>query len=222
MGENETENEKRKVEIENIHVQLHKHTSVARAVREGNRVTAVPRLQRERFAPLVPSVILGVSHGGFGAGVGSQIANAGDRLDADAAAYWELRQRGLGERAIRAEASSRVRQAELRQVADLDRVAQEVVTAHAQVQIRAKRIEIARAGIPAAEESFRLNWERIKNAQGLPIEVLQSIQSLALVRREYLNAVTDYNVAQFQLWWATGWLADPASNLNPDYPQILP
>ncbi len=32
------------VEIENIHVQLHKHTSVARAIREGNRVTAVPRL----------------------------------------------------------------------------------------------------------------------------------------------------------------------------------
>lgn len=172
---------------------------------------ACQRLQRERFAPLVPSVILGVSYGGFGAGVGSQIANGGDRLDADAAAYWELRQLGLGERAIRAEASSRVRQAELRQVADLDRVAQEVVTAHAQVQTRVQRIEVARAGIPAAEESFRLNWERIKNAQGLPIEVLQSIQSLALVRREYLNAVSDYNVAQFQLWWATGWLADPAS-----------
>lgn len=182
---------------------------------------ACQRLQRERFAPLVPSVILGVSYGGFGAGVGSQIANGGDRLDADAAAYWELRQLGLGERAIRAEASSRVRQAELRQVADLDRVAQEVVTAHAQVQIREQRIEIARTGIPAAEESFRLNWERIKNAQGLPIEVLQSIQSLALVRREYLNAVTDYNVAQFQLWWATGWLADPACSL-PEAPPVAP
>jgi multidrug efflux pump subunit AcrB len=32
------------VEIENIHVQLQKHASVARAVREGNRLTAVPRL----------------------------------------------------------------------------------------------------------------------------------------------------------------------------------
>jgi outer membrane protein TolC len=172
---------------------------------------ACQRLRRERFAPLIPSVILGVSYGGFGAGVGSEIANAGDRLDADAAAYWELRQLGLGERAIGAEASSRVRQAELRQVADLDRVAQEVVTAHAQMQTRAHRIEIARTGIPAAEESFRLNWDRIENAQGLPIEVLQSIQSLALVRREYLNAVTDYNIAQFQLWWATGWFADPPS-----------
>jgi multidrug efflux pump subunit AcrB len=32
------------VEIENIHVQLRKHKSVARAVREGNRMTAIPRL----------------------------------------------------------------------------------------------------------------------------------------------------------------------------------
>ena len=171
---------------------------------------ACQRLRRERLAPLIPSVILGLSYGGLGGGLGSEITHTGDRLDADVAAYWELRQLGLGERAVRAEASSRVRQAELRQVADLDRVAQEVVTAHTRVQTRAGRIEIARAGIQAAEESYRLNQERIQNAQGLPIEVLQSIESLALLRREYLNAVTDYNIAQFQLWWATGWLADPA------------
>ncbi len=107
---------------------------------------ACQRLRRERLAPLVPSVILGLSYGGFGAGVGSEIAHTGDRLDADVAAYWEFRQLGLGERAVRAEASSRVRQAELRQVADLDRVAQEVVTANTQVQTRASRIEVARAG----------------------------------------------------------------------------
>jgi outer membrane protein TolC len=178
---------------------------------------ACQRLQREQFAPLIPSVILGLSYGGLGGGLGSEITNTGDRLDADVAAYWELRQLGLGERAVRAEASSRVRQAELRQVADLDRVGQEVVTAHTQVQARAGRIEIARAGIQAAEESFGLNRDRIQNAQGLPIEVLQSIQSLALLRREYLNAVVDYNIAQFQLWWATGWLADPACSL-PDAP----
>lgn len=173
---------------------------------------ACQRLQRERFAPLIPSVVLGLSYGGFGGGLGGNITHTSDRLDADAVAYWELRQLGLGERAIQAEASSRVRQAELRQVAELDRVAQEVVTAHTQVQTRASRIEIARTGIQSAEASFHLNWERIQNAQGLPIEVLQSIQSLALMRREYLNAVVDYNIAQFQLWWATGWFSEPAAS----------
>ncbi len=172
---------------------------------------ACQRLRRERFAPLIPSVVLGLSYGACGGGFGSEITNTGDRLDADVAAYWELRQLGLGERAVRAEASSRVRQAELRQAADLDRVAAEVVTAHTQVQTRASRIEVTRAGIQAAEESFRLNWDRIQNAQGLPIEVLQSIQSLALLRREYLNAVVDYNIAQFQLWWAAGWFCEPVA-----------
>jgi outer membrane protein TolC len=172
---------------------------------------ACQRLQREQFAPLIPSVILGLSYGGLGGGLGSEITNTGDRLDADVAAYWELRQLGLGERAVRAEASSRVRQAELRQVADLDRVAQEVVIAHTQVQTRSGRIEIVRAGIQAADESLRLNRDRIQNAQGLPIEVLQSIQSLALLRREYLNAVVDYNIAQFQLWWAAGRFCEPVA-----------
>jgi len=172
---------------------------------------ACQRLQRERFAPLVPSILLGLSYGGLGGGLGSDITNTGDRLDADVAAYWELRQLGLGERAARAEASSRVRQAELRQLADLDRVAEEVVTARTQIQSRASRIEIARAGIPTAEQSFRLNWDRIQNAQGLPIEVLQSIQSLAVLRREYLSATVDYNVAQLQLWWATGWFCEPVA-----------
>jgi len=174
---------------------------------------ACQRLRRERFAPLIPSVVLGLSYGGFGGGLGSEITNTSDRLDADVAAYWELRQLGLGERAVRAEASSRVRQAELRQAADLDRVAAEVVTAHTQVQTRAGRIEVARSGILAAEDSFRLNSERIQHAQGLPIEVLQSIQSLAVLRREYLNAVVDYNIAQFQLWWAAGWFSEPVTAL---------
>jgi hypothetical protein len=39
----------------------------------------------------------------------------------------------------------------------------------------------------------------------------------ALMRREYLNAVVDYNIAQFQLWWATSWFSeppDPATNVR--------
>ena len=42
-------------------------------------------------------------------------------------------------------------------------------------------------------------------------ELAESIQSLALVRREYLNPIVDHNIAQFQLWWATGWFSEPAA-----------
>jgi outer membrane protein TolC len=39
----------------------------------------------------------------------------------------------------------------------------------------------------------------------LPIEVLQSLQALDQMRREYLRCVIDYNVAQFSLLRALGW-----------------
>lgn len=169
---------------------------------------AVERLQREKYAPLVPSVLLGMSYGGMGGGLGSSIVNSSDRWDADAVAYWEIRNLGLGERAARTESSSVVRQAQMRELAILDRVAREVTESHTQAIQRRRRIELAQAGIAAAEQSYTLNLDRIQNGQGLPIEVLQAIQALASARQNYLNAVVDYNIAQFDLCRAIGWFVE--------------
>lgn len=169
---------------------------------------AVERLRREKFAPLVPSVLLGMSYGGMGGGFGSSIVNSDDRWDADAVAYWEIRNLGFGERAARNETSSLQRQAQMRELAILDRVAREVAEAHAQVAKRKQRIELTQRGLEAARKSYSLNLQRIENAQGLPIETLQSIQALANSQRAYLNAVVDYNVAQFELSRAIGWFVE--------------
>ncbi|WP_082846764.1 TolC family protein [Planctomyces sp. SH-PL14] len=131
--------------------------------------------------------------------------NTDDRLDADAVADWEIRNLGYSERAARDEASSLVRQAQWRQVALLDRIAREVSEAHSQASQRERSVERARAAIQAAEKSYALNLQRIENVQGLPIEVLQASQALATSRQTYLNAVIDYNIAQFQLCRAIGW-----------------
>jgi outer membrane protein TolC len=40
---------------------------------------------------------------------------------------------------------------------------------------------------------------------GLPIEVLQAIQSPDATQRELVDATVDFNVAQFQLQRALGW-----------------
>ncbi len=169
---------------------------------------AVERLNREKYAPLVPSVLLGMSYGGMGGGLGNSIINSNSRWDADAVAYWEIRNMGFGDQAARGETASAARQAQMREVALLDRVAREVVEAHTQVVLRKQRLELSRKGIVAAERSYELNQQRIANAQGLPIEVLQSIQALANAHRAYLNAVIDYNIAQFELSRATGWFVD--------------
>ncbi len=166
---------------------------------------ACQRLRREEHAPLLPSVLLGVSYGGFGGGLGNNFRQIGDRFDADAVAYWELRNLGFGESSARAEANSRVQQAKWREVAMLDRIAREVVEANVQVNSRRQQLSVAEEGIQAATSSFEKNSERIENAQGLPLETLQSLQALAQARREYLRAVSEFNTAQFQLQRAIGW-----------------
>jgi outer membrane protein TolC len=165
---------------------------------------AVERLRRERNAPLIPSVLLGLSYGGNGGGLGSDIANFDDRMDFDAVAYWELRNLGYGEQAARAAARSQVEQARWRQVQVMDQVASEVAEAHAQVVSRREQITLAQSGITAAQDSYRRNSDRIQDALGLPIEALQSIQALDNVQRQYVRAVADYNRAQFRLHRALG------------------
>jgi outer membrane protein TolC len=166
---------------------------------------AVAALRREEYAPLVPSVLFGISETGFGGGKGDTIANFHDRFDLDAMAVWQIRNLGFGERAARDEASARLRQARHRDVEVMNRVAREVVEAHAQVQARQNQIATAELGIKSATDSYRRNLERIRGGQGLPIEALQAIQALDQSRQEYLRAVADYSEAQFRLYRALGW-----------------
>lgn len=171
---------------------------------------AVERLNRERYAPLIPSVLLGVSYGGLSGGLGSNLQNSGDRLDADAVAYWELRQLGFGEQAARREARARIVQKRTKQIALMDQIAREIVESHAQAQSRWLQIQTAEEAVSAAQDSFERNWDRIENGQGLPIEALQSIQALTNAQREYARAVADYNVAQFTLQRSLGWPVNQA------------
>jgi outer membrane protein TolC len=166
---------------------------------------AIERLRREQYAPLVPNVFMGTSYGGFGGGLGGNLSNFNDRFDFDVAAYWELRNLGWGEAAARDGARSRVRQAQVQRLAVIDQVAREVAEAHAQVVLRQQQIDTARRVVQAASESYDHNLVRIQHAQGLPIEVLQSMQALLQARREYLRSVIDFNIAQFTLQRAMGW-----------------
>jgi outer membrane protein TolC len=149
-------------------------------------------------------VLLGISQGGFGAGVGGDVENFADRFDADAVAWWELRNLGYGDAAARSEMRSRVQQARWREVSMLDQIAREVVESHAQVQSRQQQLQIAQEAVKLARSSYDKNLDRIQNAEGLPLEVLQSLQALAQAQREYLRVVTDHNNAQFGLQRATG------------------
>jgi len=169
---------------------------------------AIGRYDREKYAPLVPSVLLGMSYGGNGGGLGGDIDRFGDRMDFDAAAWWEVRNLGYGEKAARNAACSRVEQAKWQQVRIMDQVAAEVAQAHAEVSARRDQITISQSAITSAEDSYRRNSERIRDGQGLPIETLQAVQALNEARRQYIRIIADYNRSQFRLQRALGWPVD--------------
>lgn len=171
---------------------------------------AVERLNRERQSPLIPSVMLSASYGGLAGGLGSDLRGAGDRLDADAMAFWELRQLGLGEQAVQRESRARISQARARQLQMMDRVAREVTESYLQVASGKKQMETAMQAVDSAELSYQRNLERIQNGQGLPLEALQSLQALAAARREYARSIADYNIAQLKLQRAAGFRAEGA------------
>lgn len=166
---------------------------------------AVNRYERERYAPLMPSVLLGMSESSFGGGLAGNIANNDHRFDFDAVAFWELRNFGFGERAARDERWSVYEQRQLEEVRLMDQVAREINVAHAQVRSRSRQIAIAEAAVTSATESLERNETRIEQGVGLPIEMLQAIQALDQAQREYVRTVADYNAAQFSLHRAIGW-----------------
>lgn len=166
---------------------------------------AIQRLQREKYSPLLPSLFIGMDYGAMGGGFGNHIGNSGDRFDFDAVAFWEVQNLGLGEQAARNQARSVVEQTRFQQVQAMDQVARDVVEARAQVESRQRQIEVAETAVQAALNSYRRNLNRIREGQGLPIEVLQSLLALDQARREYLRAVVGYNESQFRLHRALGW-----------------
>ena len=167
---------------------------------------AVQRIRREQYAALMPSVVLGVSYGGFGGGIGGTMAQFNNRIGCRCDRFLANAQprfrRSCGPRRGAIAGSPGRSQSPVDARSGRHR---EIVEAHAQVTLRKKEIAIAHEGLTAASASYRHNIERIEQAKGLPIEAMQALQAIIQARRELLRALIDYNVAQFTLYRAIGW-----------------
>ena len=163
------------------------------------------RMQREKVGPFLPNVMMGVSQSGFGGGRQGTVGNSAGRFDLDMGVYWQLENFGFGTRARQNRSRAGLDRVVAEQVQVMDRVARQVNEAAAKVRARRPQIAVAQEGVSYAEAAVRRDFDRIKEGEGLPIEVLQSIRLLADARGEYLRAVAEYDVAQFQLQWALGW-----------------
>jgi outer membrane protein TolC len=162
------------------------------------------RTRQEHWRPWMPHLYAGMSGGSFGGGTGSNMDNFGGRADFDLAAIWQVENLGLGNSARHREQESLNRQAHLTRSRLADQIAMEVTQAHQRILFRAEQIHAAEAQVRSATEALILNLEGIQGGVLRPIEIQQAIGALASARQAYLDAVMDYNQAQFALLRALG------------------
>lgn len=86
----------------------------------------------------------------------------------------------------------------------LDEIASDVTSARAEVIARRERLPLGGQAAKHALRAYQLTTARLQQSQGLPIEALASIQTLAEARKAEIDAVLDYNLAQHKLLAALG------------------
>ncbi len=183
-------------------------------------------LQAAKVLPFSPNMLVGYSNGSFGGGSNlvtqtgqARFGNFDDRQDVDVMMYWTVRNLGLGNLALVRLARSNLRQDELRSVIVLDRVRAEVAAAYARSHARYAAIGTGERAVEAGRKAFQEDLFRTRNGQGLPIELLDSLRLLGRSRLAFLDAIIDYNRAQFELYVALG--QPPACTLARPVPESL-
>jgi outer membrane protein TolC len=189
------------------------------------------RLRQERVRPLLPSVLL-TGGGPGGAFIGGAFEGSpnndpytgGGRFDLEVAAVWTLDNLGAGNRALVRQRSAQQQRALLELFDIQDRVAEEVVQAHAQLEAAAVQVGEAEAGVREATitlQGTQIGLRETRGAGGLlqlinrPQEAVAALQQLNRAYDLYFAAVNGYNRAQFQLYRAMGY---PARTLICDQP----
>ncbi len=171
-------------------------------------------LESQRVLPFSPTILIGFSGGAFGGGsnlVNPVFGGFGGRTDFDTFAFWSLQNLGVGNLALINIARAKARGAEYHWIAMMDRVRAEVAESYARTHVRYAQIATAERAVRSSLKGFSEDLKRIEGFAGernvnsaRPIELLDSMRLLAVSRYEYLNAIVDYNIAQFQLFVALG------------------
>lgn len=171
-------------------------------------------LEGTKALPFSPTILIGLSSGGFGGGsnlVRPIFGGFGGRSDFDVLAYWTLQNMGVGNAAMIKVAKARLGVNRYKEIAVLDEIRAEVAEAYAKTHARYAQIGTAEKGVRSGSRGFAQDLLRIENTVAPAIETVDSLRLLAKARYAYLDAIVDYNKAQFELYVALG--QPPANTL---------
>jgi hypothetical protein len=142
---------------------------------------------------------------------------------------WELQSLGFGNRARVNERRAENQLAALELLRLQDRVAAEVVQAHAQTQASAARLSEAEVGLKDALDSAARNLEGLGQTRRAaevtilvirPQEAVAAVQALAQAYADYYAAVADYDRGQFRLYRALGHPAQALAGEQSECPPL--
>lgn len=165
---------------------------------------AAHRFTSEKIQPFLPNVAAGYSSYEFAAGRGTGTDRSDSRDEVAALIYWKLDGLGFGNEAATREKRSELALIKLEEERVLDEISFDVTSSRAEVIARRSRLPIGSQAAAHARRAYELTTERLMQSQGLPIEALASIQTLAESREAEIDAVLDYNIAQHKLLAALG------------------
>ena len=154
----------------------------------------------------LPTIGAQVGVGGLGGGPrGSTVGRDFDTsVDTAFGLSWRIGPGGLFDGNRQRETSSRPRQSELERERIELSIRRQVVEQHTRLQSLGRQLELARTSLAAADETARLSRQRRETGTALVLEDLQADEELARARREYLQTVADYNLAQYALRYVIG------------------
>lgn len=162
------------------------------------------RLTERKVKPFLPNVAAGYSDYNFAAGQGGATDDDGPREEVTAMIYWKLEGLGFGDAAQAREKQAEMKLARLKEADTLDSIASDVAGTRAEVHAQRARLAIGSQAAGHAKKAYELTTARLQEAQGLPIEALDSIRTLAEARQAEIDAVLDYNIAQHRLLASLG------------------
>lgn len=165
---------------------------------------AAHRFTGQKVQPFLPNVAAGYSSYEFAAGRGVGADRTDPRDEVSALIYWKLDGLGFGNGAATREKRSELAIVKLEEERVLDDISYDVTSARAEVLARRSRLGIGSQAAKHARRAYELTTARLQQSQGLPIEALASIQTLAEAREAEIDAVLDYNIAQHRLLAALG------------------
>ncbi len=197
-------------------------------------------LKREKKRPLLPNLVVTspatttglLAAGNLSSGANGMLNSNGSRMDIEVAAVWQLQNGGVGNIGLIRQRRAEQELASIELTRTVFRVKSDVAQAVARLQTARVRMvetdEGVRQAIESADKNFIGLRETSRPAGELlrliirPQEVVAALIALNTAYEQYAAAVSEHNVAQFEVYHALGqpaqWVTSQAGHAPPPAP----